>query len=214
MTTFGSIKTLVHTGLARDTTDPAALLVVPAAINWAIQAAAILFKPKELATSDDVTVLAGKTLVEFDYNFIDIQSVVPVLSVGKDLHFIPYESFRTLVPWVTSDPEYYTMFGKFIVINAIAGSNIALRVFWLQLPDDLDDDEDDLPFVGQDGFIVSLASALAFAMFEEGETVDVWTKMSEILGMPLIQRTKMPEVMQGIPASLEAKLSGTLAGGK
>ena len=208
MASFTELKTLIYTGLARDDTDPAAVRIVPYALNWAIKVAGILFKPVELATVSSLTILAGTSYKAFDTNFIDIQSVVNP-ATWKDLHFVPYESFRIIAPTSTTNPIYYTLFGNIIIVSGVVASNLLLNIYWLKLPS-----EEMIEFTGYDGFIVSLASAIAFAMFEEGETVDMWTKMSEILGMSAMQRTKMQEVMQGIPASLEAQLTGTLAGSK
>lgn len=214
MTTFSVIKNLVYKSLGHDEGDDDVLtIMVPAAINYAQVAVALIFKPPELNSSNDVIVSAGAKSVSIGaLNFIDVIKIYN-LTDSKDLHYVPFESWEILVPTLTTI-KFYTIFGEYIYVKGSPAGDTTLTIYQLVYPTELTTADQELDFPHYDSYIIAVACAICFAALEEGESVDVWAKVTEALGMPFLKGSQMREVIAGRQASLEATISGALAGGK
>lgn len=212
MTTYATFKEIIYTNIARDSSDAAAVLLVPKAINYAIDAAAILFKPPELYTTYSMTVTAGESSKQFTTKFIDLIDIYNVTDSSQML-FIPYEALRLVVPTSTK-LKYYSMFGDWIYFNAAPTGDTSLRLGYIEYPTELSADADEPVFSRYDAYIVSMATAFCWAAFEEGDAIEVWGKVGEALGMSLMKAAQAREVVAGKPILLESTTTGALAGVK
>ena len=209
MTIFSAYKDMVYTAIARDENDAAALLVVPEAINYALDVAAILFKPLELFASEDVALTAGNTTVEFTTPFIDIVNIKDSTN-NVILRFIPYESFDLLKPTLTTI-KYYSLFGTSIHVNASVASDTTIAVEHIAYPATLSDDNDEPEFSDHDAFIISTATAFCFAVFEESEAVNIWGSVGEAFGGALVKAAQARELIGGRQTSAESAITGVLS---
>lgn len=208
MTTFLEFKNLVYTNIARDANDAAAALIVPKAVNHALSAAAILFKPPELHTYADITLLSGTDNIEFTTQYIDILEVQNT-TTGIVLRYLQYESFHLIKPTLTTI-KYYSIFGNNIYANVTLASDTALRVFYIGYPAELTADDQSPEFSQHDSFIIATASAIAFASFEEGDAVNMWAGVGSALGESLLQAAQAREIVAGKPIYQEAPMTGSL----
>jgi len=210
MTTFLEFKNLIYTNIGRDSTDSAMALVVPVAINYALKTAAALFKPPEMFTETDQVVTNGTNSHTFTSSFIDLISIYNVTG-SNELGFIAYENFRVLVP-TTTDVKYYTVFGRYIILNTTVSADTTLRIGYIAYPDDLENDDDEPSFDEHDSYIVSVATAICWAVLEEGDSVQVWESVASALGLPMLKASQAKEVFSGKMAFLESAVTGTLTG--
>ena len=196
--------------MARDENDAAAVLIVPKAINHAVRAAAVMFKPPELYTSTDITLLSGNTSVEFGTAYIDILEVQNS-TLGTILRYLQYESFHLIKPTLTTI-KYYSIFGNDIYANLASVGDTTLKMMYIAYPAELSADDDEPEFDNHDSFITSMATALSFASFEESDAVNMWASVGSALGESLIQAEQAREIVAGKPVYSEAVMTGSLKG--
>lgn len=208
MTTLLSFKNTVYTNLGRDENDEAAVLLVPQAINHSLIAAAILFKPPELFTAEDLVLSAGNDSVAFTSPYIDILEVKNS-TTNIILRYLQYEGFHLIKPDL-SIIKYYTLFGNNVYVNTSLASDTTLKMMYVAYPATLSSDEDEPEFNQHDAFIISTATALCFAAFEESDAVNMWASVGSALGESLIQAAQAREIVAGKPTYLEAPMTGSL----
>jgi len=211
MTTFLDLKTLVFKSLGHvEGDDDVLTIIVPAAIDYAQTAIALIFKPPELLAEDDLVISGGNSKVSLgSLDFIDVIKVYDVTD-ARDLHFIPFENWELLVPTQTI-VKYYSIFGEWLHVKKTPSVNTTITVCQLAYPTKLTSDSQVLDFPHHDGDIVAAACAICFAALEEGESVDVWGKITQALGVATLKGSAMREIIAGRQTSLEATISGALA---
>lgn len=212
MTTFAVLKNTVYENIGRPSSDVSAALVVPKAVNYAIDLAAILFKPPELSSTVNLTLNAGSTTTTMTSKFIDIITAKITTDTGR-LWYIPFELFDFLLPSITTI-KFYTIFGDVIHVNTSSLSTKTIQVSYIAHPAELTSDAQELEFTQHDAFIISAATAFCWAVFEESDAVEMWAKMGEIYGLGLLKSAMAKEVVSGAVASLEATITGALSGSK
>lgn len=214
MTTFLDLKNLVFKNLGHEEGDDDVLTaMVPAAINYAQVAVALIFKPPELFGDSNLTISGSSPRVSLGtLDFIDIIKVYNITD-SRELHYIPFESWEILVPTL-SIVKFYSIFGEWLYVKKTPTVDTIITLYRLDYPTELTANSQELDFPHYDGNIVAAACAICFAALEEGESVDVWGKVTDALGMPSLKGSQMREVIAGRQASLEATISGALAGGK
>jgi hypothetical protein len=213
MATFLELKNFVYTSIGRDSTDVAAVLVVPMAINYAVEAIANVMKPPELSYTSTVVITSGSNSYYMSgVDFIDIISVYNSTD-AIELSYIPFENWNILVPVVTTT-KYYTMFGDNLYVNQLVTNDTTLLINHLKYPTAMVADDSTPSFEHHDAYIISIAAAICFAVFEEGDAVDVWSKVGDGLGMSMLKAAQMREVVAGKAALLESTITGAIAGSK
>jgi hypothetical protein len=211
MTTFLEFKNLIYTNLGgRDSGDVSAALIVPQAINHAIDSAAMLFKPPELYTSTSAVIPSGNDYCTLTSGFIDVIRVYNETG-SNELHFVPRENFKILIPTLTT-VKFYTLYGQKLTVNKAVAVDTTLEVNYIAYPTALSADADVLSFAHHDPYIIALASALCFAAFEEGDSAEIWARVGESVGVGLAKSAQVKEVVAGKPAYLESTITGPLAG--
>lgn len=211
MTTFLTLKNLVYKSLGRDDNDEATVLIVPAVINYAITAVALIFKPPELISSNPVVISAGSKSVSLSsLDFIDLTKVYNETD-SRELFFVPFENWDIIVPSGLTVVKFYSINGETLFVKGTPAADKTLTVYCIDYPTELTADDQPVDFEHYDSYIMAVASAIAFAAFEEGETVDVWAKVVEALGMSFLKGSAMREVIAGKQISLESTITGALA---
>jgi hypothetical protein len=213
MATFIQLKNFVYTSIGRDATDAAAVLVVPMAINYAVEAIANVLKPPELNYVSTVIITSGNNSYSLaNVDFIDIISVYNSTD-SIELNYIPYENWNILVP-VVAATKYYTIFGDNLYVNRLVPDDVTLLISHLKYPTAMVGDASTPSFDHHDAYIISIAAVICFAVFEEGESVDLWSKVGEGLGLSVLKAAQMREVVSGKAALLESTITGTISGSK
>lgn len=212
MTTFAVFKSVVYTNIGRDSSDVTAALVVPKAVNYAVDLAAVLFKPVELSTTADLTLNAGNTSVQMTSKFIDIIVAKITTDTGR-LWFIPFELFDFLLPSI-STIKYFTILGDYIYVNTSSGSTKTIRVTYTAHPAELTSESSEPEFTQHDAFIIAAATAFCFAVLEEADSADMWSKIGEMYGIGLLKSAMAKEIVSGALTSLESTITGALTGSK
>jgi hypothetical protein len=208
MATFQTLKSLVYKSIGRDSTDQLAAAVVPEAINYALDVVALLFKPPELNTSSNVTVAGGNSYASIaDLDFIDVSKVYNSTD-SRELLFVPFEEWDTIIPADLSIVKYYSIYGDRLYVKATPTTNKTLTVYHYAYPARLTLDSQSPEFDHYDSYIIAVAGALTFAALEEGESVDVWAKVADALGMPFLRGSAMREIIAGRQAQLESVITG------
>jgi hypothetical protein len=197
MTTFLDLKNLVFKSLGHiEGDDDVLTAMVPAAINYAQLAVALIFKPPELFAENNLTISSGSPKVSLgSLDFIDVIKVRNVTD-SRDLHYIPFENWEILVPTLTV-VKFYSMFGEWLYVKKTPTVDTVITIYQLTYPTELTANGQELDFPHYDGNIVAAACAICFAAIEEGESVDVWGKVTEALGMPALKGSQMREVIAG-----------------
>lgn len=208
--TLLTLKNLVYTNLGRDSSDSAAALIVPATINYAISAIAAIFKPAELHTNNNISITPGNPSVSI--SSIDYLDIIRVYNSTDSIEmlFIPFELWEILVPTQTV-VKYYSLFGDTLYVKMTPTGDKTFILYYLKHPTTLSNDTDTVDFDHFDSYIVAIASAITFAAFEEGDTVDIWAKVAEVLNIPFLKASQMREIVAGKTALLESTISGALS---
>jgi hypothetical protein len=110
------------------------------------------------------------------------------------LRFIPYDLLDSLLPSLTVT-KYYSIYGDTLYLRASPAGSKVLTMNHLITPTSLTSDSDALEFTDYDSFIVSLATGLTFAGFEEGEAAMLWQKATDFITQPLILSGKESEII-------------------
>lgn len=212
MSTLADFRALIKVNFGgRDDAD--ALLVTDAAINYAALLAALVFEPPELRTSGDLTVAGGSDSVSFGSltNLLDILTVYNTTD-NNPMWFIPHELWQVIVPSSIGSTKYYSVFGETIYVKDAPSVNKTLKVYYSTYPAKLVNSTDVLEFDYHDSYIVSTASAIVLAAFEEGESAGIWQKVAEAVGVPLMLGARARQVIAGQRLTLESAIE--LAGSK
>jgi hypothetical protein len=199
MSQFQDLQGLVETSIG-GRNDSIAVTVIQVAINYAIILASLIFKPPELKSITPLTYVGGSS-------YLDISSVnwiaIHLLSNDTDgiqLGFIPYDKLDVIVPSSLTSTKYWSMFGDKLFLRAAPTANKALSMSCSLLPSTLAQPTDPIPFSGYDSTLVSWATMLTQAAFEEAESAGAWMKIAETIGAPLTMGAKERDIIEGAQA--------------
>jgi hypothetical protein len=188
LSTFLTLQNLVKVAIGgRDDSD--ALLVIKAAINYSALIAAILYKPNELKTQSDVVFAGGSSF--HNLSSLNWQEIHRVWNTTDSilLKFIPYELLDSILPTLTAT-KYCSIYGEGLYLRKSPSTSKTLKISYIAYPAELVDDIDALEFSTYDSFIISLATSLTFAAFEEMESSALHQKVADYLGQPLTLSSK------------------------
>ena len=206
-TSFQELQDIVYENLGSDSSDPALALIVPAAINYAQVVVALLFKPQELHIDTAESYTANsKSLDLSGLNFVNVTSVYNNTD-SSELWFIPFNSWRVLVPQQMGATRFFSLFGNTLYIADVPTADKSLKIFYMSYPTELIDLGDKLDYVNYDSYIISVASGICFAAKEEGASADVCSAVAASLGAPLLQGAQMKEMIAGRQALLESTIA-------
>jgi len=205
--TFATLQALVGINLGgRDDADTTA--IIKAAINYAVLVAALTFEPPELKTSGNLTVTGGNDSVSLNglTRWLDVVKIWNTTD-SMPMGFIPFELWDVIVPTVVGSTRYYSIFGDTLFVKDKPGVNKVLKLFHATYPAKLVNTGDTLEFDHHDSYIVSVATGLSWAAFEEGESAGVWQKIGELVSMPFMLGARARAIIAGQKASFEALAS-------
>lgn len=190
--------------------DPDTLKVVDAAVNWAALAAALIFDPPELHAEADVTLTGGSSSIDLDTVLTRYLDLIAVKNktTGLPLYFIPFEVWFVALPSTVSGVRFYTLHGSVMHVYAAPSANQTFTVHYRRYPRELVNPTDALEFELHDGFIVSVASGVAWAAFEEGEAAGVWEKVAQFFTTPLVLGAQARALVAGRTVLLEQAIKG------
>jgi len=214
MSNLQDLQGLVIKGLGgRD--DSVALAVINACLNYATTLAALIFEPPELREQGNLTVTGGNSSVSLSTltKLLDLQTVWNTTDSLK-MWFIPWESWYVILPSSVGKTKYFSIFGDSLYVKDTPSVNKTLLVSYTNYPTTLVNLTDVLEFEHHDSYIVTVALAICWAFFEEGESSGVLQKAADAIAMPLSLGAKARQVIEGKTISLEAMLAGLATGGK
>jgi hypothetical protein len=153
----------------------------------------------EIDDDGDLMPIAGETL---STRLLDLIKVYNKTS-GFKLNFIPYEQWDVLIPSSLTVIKYWTLFGNTLRINYTPTSNLTLTISYTIYPEVLTDDSEVLPFNYHDSYIVSAATGIAFAMFEETDSSSMWSTIAGFVGEPKALGARARAIIEGQKVLLE-----------
>lgn len=184
MTTLLELLTEGYGHMGRSDTTVKTMLT--RGINAGLIATVILHEPPEARANSNLTAVAAGTAIDISsgltrylrveevYNSTQSQKVWP-------LNFHQLEAF----PMPTGTGVlYYALYGDEMYYKPYPSSNETLKTHYLQYPTRLTDDGDTVPYDFYQDFVLGFASMFAFACIEEGESVQIWERIGQNLGIP------------------------------
>jgi hypothetical protein len=153
----------------------------------------------QLDGNGDLMPIDGNTLAT---NLLDIIKIYNKTGDYK-LDFIPYEFWDTIVPSALAELKYWTMFGNYLYFKVKPSSNKMLSISYSTYPLPLTDAADSLPFDYHDSYIISTATAIAWAIFEEQDPAAMWARIAAFVGDPAAMGAKASAVIEGQKVLLE-----------
>ncbi|MFA7162658.1 MAG: hypothetical protein WC097_00690 [Eubacteriales bacterium] len=215
MATFGEVRTLVLTGIARD--DAVAILVANAAINYAVAMASLTFEPPEMSEEVNVTLTGGDSRIVITsltgaiathlLDIIRIYNNTEALKLG----FISYDVWDSIVPVLTS-VRFWSIFGQTLLFKGTPTANKSLTISYTRYPALLTNADTPIPFSHHDQYIVATATGICWAVFEEADNASMWSQIASFLGDPSALGAKARAVIEGQRILLE-KAIGQARGG-
>jgi len=204
MSTLSDFRALIKAAFGgRADTD--ALLVTDAAINYAATLAALVFEPYELKAANSLVIPGSSSSVSFSSltNLLDILAIYNQTDSNL-MWFVPYELWEVIVPSSVGSTKYFSVFGGSVYVKDTPSGNKTLTVSYSKYPTKLVNATDSLEFTQHDSYIVSTASAIVFAAFEEAETAQMWQAVANAISVPLTLGARARHVIAGQKAILES----------
>ena len=202
---FQDMKSSIYKRLGKDSSDSVAVAVAEESINTAVLIAALNFQPKELQASTSLTLLpASQTMSVSALQIMDIIRLYNT-SDSREMYFVPFELWETLVP-STSIVKYFSVFGTNLYIKTTSSVDKLFSLYYLSYPAALSQPGDSPAFSDYDYYILSIATAISFAAFEETDSANLWGSIQGILGESYKLGQGAKEVISGRLASIEPKL--------
>lgn len=215
--TLSELRTTVLRSLARN--DSVAVAVANAAINYALIIASLTFMPQEMYKVQDITVTGGNNYIDLSATNDDEGNIISanLLDVIKlydadnsyKLHFVPYEHWDVYVPAALDYTKYWTLFNHTIYLKDTPDSNLDVELSYSIYPLKLTENDDELPFDNHDAYIVSSATGIAFAVFEENEAASMWAQIANSVGEPLVFGAKAKSIIEGQRLLIEGVVAQT-----
>jgi len=207
-----TLRNLIQVNIGnRDDTD--AILVMNAAINYSALLAALVFDPPELKKSATSTLAIGQDSLGLTSltNLLDVITLYNVTD-SFTMWFFPFEQWHTIVPSTVGLTKYYTIYGETLYFRDVPTADKVLRMFHSNYPSALVNLGDTLSFDHHDSYIISLASAICFAAFEEAEGASMWKDIASAAGSSLMLGARARQVIAGREALLENAITQAQGG--
>ena len=206
MTTLEDFQNLIIKGLGgRD--DAIAIAVINASVNYAATMAALLFKPSELEKQGDLTITGGSNYITTStlVNYLEAKLVYNTTDANK-MWLIPWESWYIFLPTTVGKVKYFSIFGDRLYVKDTPVVNKILAISYLTYPTKLINASDTLEFNYHDSYIISVALAICWAFFEEGESAATMQKIAEAAGASLaLSSTSRTELMKTLAEQQKVK---------
>lgn len=157
----------------------------------------------EIDANGDLMPIAGATL---STNLLDLIKVYNKTD-GFKMDFIPYEQWDVVIPSSLTLTKYWTLFGETLIVTTTPSANIELNIGYTTYPKQLILDTDELAFSHLDGYIISSAAGIAFAVFEEQEASSLWAQIANLVGSPAAFGKKARAIIEGQKVLMEKAIS-------
>jgi hypothetical protein len=202
MSTLSELQALVFTALGRDDADT--VLLVTAALNYATVLAALSFEPIELTDSDTIQIAGSSNSASLSgvAGLLDLRTVYNS-SDSKNMWFIPWEFWYPLFPTSIGAVRYYSLFGQTLYVKDTPSGNKNLLIHFTIYPTVMVNPSDPVGFDNHDSYIVSVATGLVWAFFEEIESAGTLQKVVELVSAPLSIGARARGIITGQKANLE-----------
>ena len=166
--------------------DAPAISTYKEAANYASILGVLLFSPSELHLEGTIALTTGSSSVTLTTltRLLAIHTIWNA-TISSPLLYIPVDLWQIIVPTSLSEPKFYTRRGNMLLVKAAPSTNHSLQIIHSAYPPVMANSSDPLGFEQHDSFVISVATGLTFAAFEEGETVEIWAKVAEFLKGPL-----------------------------
>ncbi len=207
MTTLATLRELVRINIGgREDAD--AVAIMNAAINYATLLASIVFEPPELRTYTTTQLGAGSSTISFSVltRPLDLISLYNETD-DKLMGFIPFEIFSLVVPAAAPAASFYTVFGESILVKSTPSVNKSIKIYYSQYPQELIEDTDELDFEHHDSYIVSVASGICMAAFEEVESAQMWQNVAQYVTTPFVLGARARSLIAGRAVELEKAMA-------
>lgn len=203
MSTLTDLQTIVFKALGRSDTDTTTLTT--AALNYAAVLAALTFEPPELTGNTTVQVTGASNYVSISSvtNLLDLRSVYNSTD-SKNMWFIPWDLWYAFFPTTVGSTKYYSLFGQLIYVRDTPVVNKDLLIHYTKYPTTMVSASDELGFDHHDSYIVSVATGIVWAFYEESESAGTMGKMAEFVSQPLSLGARARGILAGEKASLES----------
>ena len=193
---LGDLKSDIYRNLGRD--DSTAESIIETAVNIAIELASLIFDIPELRYLGEITFSEGidELFISGDNRLMDIIKARNTTN-GIELGFVPIERLDLVSP-TSGSVCIYSRDGNAMLVRPAPTESTVVKVRYSVYPVRLTDDADLIPFEGHDGYILSVATTIAFAAFEEIESSGLWNKIQQIAAVPYAKASIARKVIEGI----------------
>ena len=195
--TWLELKTMITDALGR--ADANALTIAGRGVNFGQLMAAILYDPPELQTTGSLTVSASGTSVSLS-TLTNLLSLIKIYNstASKDVFIVPYDKFTIIVPTGAGNVLYAAKFGTTLYTRPTPTVSNTLTASYRKYPSPLVADGTSIDFDHYDEFITTVGLRYAWACFEEPESSDLFSKVGELIGVPLAIGTKIRNQLEGV----------------
>lgn len=196
------IKTILRASLG-GRSDADAETIYLYAINLAIQAIALRYDVPEAYQAANITFNANVNEANLTSSWA-VNDVIKArnLTNGIDMHFVPIEQLDLVTP-TTGYPRFYSRIGNSLLIRPTPANGTTIKVRSTKYFTRLTDNSNDIPIEYYESQLVAIATAVAWAAFEEGESATLWAQIADILNISYEEMTRMKKLIEGVPVLKE-----------
>lgn len=159
----------------------------------------------EIDDNGDLMPIDGETLSTHCLDIIKIYNDTDSFKVD----FVPYEQWDYVVPSSLTDTRYWTIFGNTLFFKSTPTANTSMTFSYRTYPVTLENDGDAIPFDHFDSYLISSATGITMAAFEETDSAALWSKVAAIVGEPLAVSPRARAIVEGQKVMLESALAQT-----
>jgi len=196
MATLKDLTDEIIRGLGRSDSD--AVEFARLGVNGGLYAAAILFEPPELKTSETGTAVNAGTAVDLSAltRLLRVDSVYNTTG-SQEVFILPHSLLNVLYLPTTGNVNFYSIYGQSLYYRPLPTGDETLTIYFFSYPTRLYDNGDTFPLGDHmRDFVLSFANAYAWANLEEVEDADMWLKINDKLGLPAATLTQVRRLMQ------------------
>ena len=194
MTQVTDIVADLKIGTAKTSAQAEAIML--RAINAAVVATALLYRPAELKESGSLIATSALKYVSMTAlsRFVTIDNIYNITG-SCPVWQLELPELDVLQMPTTGNVTFYAIYGDVLHYRPQPASDETLTVYYFALPLRLANLTDTLPLDMYQDFILSFAQSVVWAAYEETEDQAMWQKVSDMTGTPWNQITQIRDIL-------------------
>lgn len=189
-TKLGEVKSYIFKSIGAS--DAIADATATKNVNEAIKLITRLLEPNECISIETFNYPGGSSHISISTSIAQVYDAFKdSYGTGTKLLEIPRNILETFSAGVTK--SVYCVDKWKLYVRPIPSTAISIYSKCLKYPNDVTDDNQDLPISQYDSLVISIATALTWSVFEEPDSSRLWQEISAFLAQLSVPREKLEQ---------------------